>query len=224
MKKNYLKRNFKYWQKGYYAPNIEPAVFRFYGQFIKKKIKKKINLLDFGCGQGSAVNFFNQHKINAYGVDISQKDISIAKKKYKKIKDKFFFTKDFNELKINMQKKKFDIITCIQSLYYLSDNDFKLYINYFDQILKKNGIIYATMISTKSSLNSNNKNKDGLTLVNKDNFKKIENHYINFTKSYDHLHKKFSKFKILSSGYYSFCLDKKKDVNHHYLVICKKTR
>ena len=105
MKKNYLKRNFKYWQKGYYAPNIEPAVFRFYSQFIKKKIKKKINLLDFGCGKGLAVNFFNQHKINAYGVDISQKDISIAKKKYKKIKDKFF-TKDFNELKINMQKKK----------------------------------------------------------------------------------------------------------------------
>ena len=89
MKKNYLKKNFQYWQKGYYAPNIEPAVFRFYGQFIKKKLRKKINLLDFGCGQGSAVNFFNQQKINAYGIDISKKDISIAKKKYKKIKNKF---------------------------------------------------------------------------------------------------------------------------------------
>ena len=224
MKKNYLKKNFQYWQKGYYAPNIEPAVFRFYGQFIKKKLRKKINLLDFGCGQGSAVNFFNQQKINAYGIDISKKDISIAKKKYKKIKNKFFFTKDLDEFKMNTQKKKFYIIKFIQSLYYLSNDDFELYINYFDQILKRNGIIYATMISSKSSLNSNKQSKDGLTLVDKDNFKKIKKHYINFTKSYEHLHQKFKNFKILSSGYYSFCLDKKNDVNHHYLVVCKKTR
>jgi len=223
MKKNYLKKNFQYWQKGYYAPNVEPAVFRFYGKFIKKKFKKSLNLLDFGCGQGSAVNFFNQQRLNAYGVDISKKDIKTAKKKYKKIKNKFFFTKDLNDLK-NKFQKKFDIITCIQSLYYLSDYDFKLYINYFDQILKKNGIIYATMISTKSSFYSNKPNKEGLSLVDKDNFKKIEKHYINFTKSYDHLHKKFRKFKILNSGYYSFCLDKKNDVNHHYLVICKKIK
>ena len=66
---------------------------------------------------------------------------------------------------MNTQKKKFNIITCIQSLYYLSNDDFELYLNYFDQILKRNGIIYATMISSKSSLNSNKQSKDGLTLV-----------------------------------------------------------
>lgn len=224
MNKNYLKKNFKFWQKGYHAPNVEPAVFRFYGKFIKKKFKKKLKLLDFGCGQGSAVNFFDQQKINAYGVDISKKDITVAKKKYKKIKDKFFFTKNLNDLKIKIENKKFDIITCIQSLYYLSNDDFQSYINYFDQILKKNGIIYATMISSKSSLCSNKQNKNGLTLVNKDNYTKIDKHFINFTKSYDHLRKKFKKFKVLKLGYYSFCLDKKNDVNHHYLVICKKIR
>ena len=142
----------------------------------------------------------------------------MQKKNIKKLKI------NLDEFKMNTQKKKFDIITCIQSLYYLSNDDFELYINYFDQILKRNGIIYATMISSKSSLNSNKQSKDGLTLVDKDNFKKIKKHYINFTKSYEHLHQKFKNFKILSSGYYSFCLDKKNDVNHHYLVVCKKTR
>ncbi len=222
MKKNYLKKNFHYWQKGYYAPNIEPAVFRFFGKFIKKNFNKNINLLDFGCGQGSAVNFFNDQKINAYGVDISRKDINIAKKKFSKIKSKFLLTKDLNDLKNKIKNKRFDIITSIQSLYYLSDYDFNSYLEFFDTILKKNGILYSTMISTKSSLKSNKENKDGLSLVNKDNFKKINTHYINFTKSYADLHKKFKKFKILNSGYYSFCLDKRNDENHHYLVICKK--
>lgn len=80
------------------------------------------------------------------------------------------------------------------------------------------------MISSKSSLCSNKQNKNGLTLVNKDNYTKIDKHFINFTKSYDHLRKKFKKFKVLKLGYYSFCLDKKNDVNHHYVVICKKIR
>lgn len=221
MKQNYKKANYNYWQKGYAAPNVEPAIFRFYGKYLKEKYKKKLKLLDFGCGQGAAVNFFCKNKIDAYGVDISKTDISKAKKKYKKIKNKFFHIenlKDINKLNI----KNFDVITCVQSLYYLSNSDLKSYLIFFKSLLVKNGILYSTMITTKSSLFNNKAAKNGLSLVNKDNEKKIRSHYINFTHSYKDLKKKFKIFKVTKTGYYSFCLDKNNDINHHYTIIAKK--
>ena len=221
IKKEYEKINFKYWQKGYFAPNVEPAIFRFYGKFIKNNFKKKIKLLDFGCGQEAAVNFFNNQKIDAYGVDISLKDINNAKKYYKSIKHKFLHINNLDSLK-SKNLKKFDIITCVQSLYYLSDDDLKIYLIYLKSILKPNGILYATMISTKSSLYSNKKSKNGLSLVNRDNYNLIPPHYINFVKSYKDLKNKFKLFNILKIGYYSFCLDRHNDVNHHYVIIGKK--
>ena len=52
---------------------------------LLEKEKKKI--LDFGCGQGGNLNFFHKLGFDVYGVDISKKDINIAKKiiKSKKI-------------------------------------------------------------------------------------------------------------------------------------------
>ena len=78
----YLTENYKYWQKGYDAPNVESFIFRFYGFYLKKR--KNLKLLDFGCGQGAAVNFFNTVKVNSIGVDISEIDIKSAKEISKK--------------------------------------------------------------------------------------------------------------------------------------------
>jgi len=78
------------------------------------------------------------------------------------------------------------------------------------------------MISTKSSLYINKKRKNGLSLVNRDNYNLIPPHYINFVKSYKDLKNKFKLFNILKIGYYSFCLDRHNDVNHHYVIIGKK--
>ena len=33
----YLTENYKYWQKGYDAPNVESFIFRFYGFYLKRE-------------------------------------------------------------------------------------------------------------------------------------------------------------------------------------------
>ena len=88
--KKYLVRNQIYWNLGYFAPNVESYIFRFYGYYLKpNKITGRKKILDFGCGQGSAVNYFNKLGYNAIGVDISKKDLENARKFYKKFKKKF---------------------------------------------------------------------------------------------------------------------------------------
>ena len=34
---DYKKINYNFWQKSYYAPNVESYIFRFYGYYLKKK-------------------------------------------------------------------------------------------------------------------------------------------------------------------------------------------
>jgi 2-polyprenyl-3-methyl-5-hydroxy-6-metoxy-1,4-benzoquinol methylase len=222
---DYKKINYKFWQKSYYAPNVESYIFRFYGYYLKKK---KINrILDFGCGQGAATNFFNQKKIETLGVDISKVDINKAKKKYKKYKNNFIHVDSIEDLSRKIDKK-FDVIIAGQSLYYLNNNDLKRVLNILYNSLKKNGVIFASMISSKSTLFKNsrkisNQVGNGIREVKADNKRKYQKHFINFTKGYSDLLKKFKIFKKLYVGYYSICFDKNNDLNHHYTFIgCKK--
>jgi 2-polyprenyl-3-methyl-5-hydroxy-6-metoxy-1,4-benzoquinol methylase len=222
---DYRKINYKFWQKSYYAPNVESYIFRFYGYYLKKK---KINrILDFGCGQGAATNFFNQKKIKTLGVDISKVDINKAKKKYKKYKNNFIHVNSIEDLSRKIDKK-YDVIIAGQSLYYLNNNDLNRVLNILYNSLKKNGVIFASMISSKSTLFKNsrkisNQAGNGIREVKGDNKRKYQKHFINFTKGYSDLLEKFKIFKKLYVGYYSICFDKNNDLNHHYTFIgCKK--
>lgn len=222
---DYKKINYNFWQKSYYAPNVESYIFRFYGYYLKKKKIKTI--LDFGCGQGAATNFFNKKKIKTFGVDISKVDINNAKKKYKEYKNNFVHINSIEDLNVKLDKK-YDVIIAGQSLYYLNNDDLNKVLNILSNCLKNKGMIFASMISTKSTLFKKSQNiltqkGGGLREVKADNIRKYQKHFINFTKDYSDLSKKFKIFKKLYLGYYSICFDKNNDFNHHYTFIgCKK--
>src|SRR4051812_25004417 len=84
---NYLEHNKTYWEKGYNAVNVDHPVFRFYGRILVQDFPEALGgkLVDFGCGQGAAVDFFVRHGFNACGVDISQNDISVGQIRYPNI-------------------------------------------------------------------------------------------------------------------------------------------
>ena len=60
--KKYLEKNREDWQGRYTAPHVESFIFRFYGRILKFDYgmdgTENENILDFGCGQGSALHFF----------------------------------------------------------------------------------------------------------------------------------------------------------------------
>ena len=88
----YPEDNRAYWERGYDAPNVDHHTFRFLGRILRPDFGLPRNhekLLDFGCGQGAAVNFFRANGFDAEGVDISRTDIAIAKSRYPHINGHF---------------------------------------------------------------------------------------------------------------------------------------
>lgn len=239
MKKNYLDLNKEFWQREFNSPNIENFIFRLKPKIIDLYInpKKKIKILDFGCGEGANLEYFvKKYKYDGYGVDISRISIKKAQKKINKKRVKLInmdVKKDDDFFKI-----KFDIILSIQVLYYLNNFDLEKRLISLNNMLKSGGYVFFTMMGTKNKYFqkfSNKKiGKDGLTLVDleKDKvyakqYKKrhnqsVYNHYINFTKNEKDLKNKFKIFKPLNIGYYEGSLYSLKDSGLHYTFFGKK--
>jgi len=225
---DYLDLNKKYWDKKYYAPNVESFVFRLKSRLLDKYTKKKkLTVLDYGCGEGGNVKYLiNSYKYNGYGVDIAKQSIKvcqkeISKKKFKIIKSEVSENDNFFNL-------KFDLIISIQTLYYLSNQDLNKRLISLNKMLKPNGYVFFTMVSTKSMFwkyfSNKKKNSQGLTLVNlnKDKYYKsrqkqlVYHHYMNFVKSENDVKKKFKIFKPLDIGYYDIAIDGSKKSAHHF--------
>ena len=129
---------------------------------------------------------------------------------------------------------KFDLIISIQTLYYLNNKDLNERLISLNKILKKNGMVFFTMMSTKNSYFksfSNKKiDKSGMTLVNvsKDKgYSKRQNlinhsHYINFTKNENELVEKFKIFKKLAVGSYDLKLESLTRSEHHFTFLGRK--
>jgi len=225
---SYLESNLQYWNKGYKADNVESFVFRPYGRIFRDQFgmdgSKHEKLLDYGCGAGACLNFFASKGFNVFGVDISDTDLNVCRELMPAISDNF--------LKINPMPTKtdkffggeFDIVVAIQSLYYLTDTALDIRIkNLYDQ-MKKGGLFYATMIGTNSwYYNHSTDCGDGLRKVTINSPRlKIDDYFINFTKSNEDLLKRFSMFKKQHIGFYDAAYRDDEGRDFHFTFVGTK--
>ncbi len=100
-------------------------------RFISQKIKFN-SILDVGCGPGTGLKHLIKLKKKVYGIEPDLSRAKIAKKNHVKIvKGKI------EDIKI---KRKFDLVTCIQSLEHFYDP--KKTLLSIKKIVKKNGFIF----------------------------------------------------------------------------------
>lgn len=206
---SYLEKNKEYWEKGYDAINVDHNVFRFYGRILKPEFNMGRNyekLLDFGCGAGSAVNYFSMQGFNACGVDISNTDITTAKIRYPHIAQNFYVCDpDPKNNDYYGFADEVSVITAIQSLYYFSDSDFGICMEKLYRSMRTGGVFFATMMgeNSKEFYENSEEYKDGLRVVNfKNDRLDVKNYYISFIKDENHLKSKFHMFKPIHIGYY----------------------
>lgn len=86
------------------------------GMVLLKSISQKLDrILDFGCGEGTRLNWVAQNKTGSLGLDISQKGTELARKKYPRLN----FKKADLE-KVPLKDKSFDLVYSAYVLEHLS--------------------------------------------------------------------------------------------------------
>ena len=210
--KDYLKNNYNYWQKEYFAPNIESFVFRWYGRVLSADFgitgKNGEKLLDFGCGQGAALNYFHDLGFDVYGVDINNSDFQVAVNRYPFLKDKYRLIAPDPADNHSFFDTDFDVVIAIQALHYFSNHDLEECLDGLFKQMRPNSVFYATMMADKSLEYFNNSSEycDGLRKVEhvfESRGIRVSDYYVNFTYSEEDLVKKFHMFEPVHVGFFS---------------------
>ena len=107
---------------------------------------QKINLLDYGCGNGYLFSILPKEKINKYsGYDVSKNSIETAKKiiNYKNASFKLIDP----EKPLNLgDSNSEDVVIAIGVLQYLKDEEIDAFINESHKVLKKGGILLISTV------------------------------------------------------------------------------
>jgi cyclopropane fatty-acyl-phospholipid synthase-like methyltransferase len=150
----YLELNKNYWEKGYAAPNVDHNAFRFAGRILRPDFglpRNRERLLDFGCGQGAAVKYFNGLGFTAHGTDFSVNDIAAARSAYPDLAKNFFLCDGQPSANPSYgDGEAYRVICAIQSLYYFTKSDFSDVVQRLYDQLEPGGVFYATMMGTES--------------------------------------------------------------------------
>lgn len=187
--------------------------------------EKKEKLLDFGCGEGTNLEFFHKKGFDVYGVDISELSIQKCKEKMPEIADHFMVIPSEPKKDDVFFGGDFDVVIGIQSFYYYNDEDMQTRFESIYNMMKDNAIIYATMIGTKCSQYYDNSTEcdDGINLVKFNNTRlDVDEYYVNFTEDENDLINKFKLFKKEHVGFYDSKYREDEGTDFHYIFIGKK--
>ena len=227
---DYLKQNHDFWQQGYNAPNPESAIFRLNGRILKSRFglpKENTRLLDFGCGQGAHVNFFIQQGYNARGVDISEKDLAIAKCRYPQLSDRFqLVSSDPSKVDKYGWTEGIDVVTAQQTLYYFSDEHLAVALRRLYDSMSPGALIYASMMGTEHTYYaySEPSSEPSLRRVTFSGSRfNLDNYYVNFIESAAEIEEKFGIFKKLEVGKYMLQFEENESNNFHWVFIGQKS-
>lgn len=124
----------EYFDKGKYIEDYATLMeYKRRKSLIENITKNPINILDYGCASGDFVNYISAN-FGIYGIDYSDDAIKLAKNKYSKISNRFFYFDEFDSIDLI-----FDVIVLWDVIEHVKDplNT----INMLKKKLTNNGVI-----------------------------------------------------------------------------------
>lgn len=221
------KTNVKTYEEKYasgYGVHIPDGhIIRFYEHILKPRLmfRDDVNksVFDYGCGNGTHLKYFMDKGFIPYGCDISKIAIGRCQKLMPEYHKNFFINPPKPYLK--HIKNKFDLIFSNQVLYYLDDSDIKSVVSKFYDMVKDNGIFYASMIPSSSYyynyVKSVNNGMSEVVLEGRLN----ETTWINF-KEKDDLEELFKPFKKHSIGFVRYETIEGEPADHYCYIGVKE--
>ena len=206
-------KNIKLWDNFYAKKKFIPefpdkCVQDFYKFHLIKK--RKIKIIDIGCGSGSNLFYLKNKGFDVYGIDNSSKAIDFIYKKNKSLKKKLFKCSFTN---LPFKKEYFDAAISIGVFYYEEINGIKNGIDELHRVLKKNGIARIYLISNKDKKYTKNFNK-----VSKGWEKNMNLVFLNLSQ----IKKLFFNFRNLIIGEERFNYINNDKLNSYWVITVKK--
>lgn len=186
--------------------------------------RKKIKVLDLGCGGGNNSKFLAENDFNIFGIDGSETAVKISKERFKKWKLKGNFIQgDF--LNLPYKDNFFDLIIDRESIYANTFNNIKDIINGVYRKLKINGFFISFIYNIYHPDKRFGKKIELNTYKNffKGSFKEAGiTHFFNM----EEILKLYSKFKIENIARHSLSEVRNKPERFmefdEYIIIAKK--
>jgi SAM-dependent methyltransferase len=224
---DYLDANLDYWKKGYDAANVESFVFRVHGRILRDLIPRSSGrpaMLDFGCGAGATCGYYRTQGFDVYGVDISEIDIERCRKRIPDSKNNFLVIAPKPTPRHSYFGRKFELITSIQSFYYLDDDDMRVCAESIHDQLQPGGLFYVTMMGERNwFFNYSTPVGNGLHRVEFDTPRlKVKDYYVNFTRDEAQLRNRFPMFEPLHIGYYDACYREDEGSDFHFTFVGRR--
>ena len=192
----------KNWQKFFEENNgnnfPHQSLIIFFYRYLNKLKKKKLNILDLGCGTGSTLMLI---KKNSFYVDFVDISITALKKIENKNKNKNIktFNKSFNEF-LKHSKKKYDLIIDSTSLQHQNEDGIKQSYSLINKNLKKNGYFFSINLNSSRGLNDDGfyvtklKKNKLLNLFKLCKLKKVDYNFYYYTENNS---KNYIKFNVI---------------------------
>lgn len=212
------------YQEGYGLVYPDGHVIRVYHQILEYELGLHGgNILDYGCGTGAHLKFFELQGFTPYGCDIDPIAIDKCKALMPAYADNFRVTPYSPNLR-DFFDVDFDLLFANQVLYYLTDKDMADLISQFYGMGKAGSVLFATMLSAK--------NRRFLYVTDTiGEMQKIELHeqsgrlsedsYVNY-KAEEEIIKFFQPFQKLHMGYYGHKIREDEGPSEHYLYVGRK--
>ena len=204
---DYLQTNARYWSGNYQAPNVENFIFRMYGRILKFDYgidgSNHERLLDFGCGQGGALKYFDKLGFDCFGVDIASNDIEAGQKTMPHLADQLAVIDPEPNAEKILFGAEFDLVISIQTLDFLSNTDFDEAVKCLYNNMKPGAKIYASMNGYRNYYRNHGEPVgDGLWHIRLKTDRLDYDLYLNFVKDKEEMKAKFSLFKPVYLDYY----------------------
>ncbi len=114
-------------------------------EFIEQYVQGGDTVLDFGCGNGRLLELFLDKNINYYGVDVSQKLLNLAKKRYPDRQNNFIKISP-TKVSLPFNDEKFNSVYSIATFHHLPGRKYRLaVVSELYRVTKRNGWVVVTV-------------------------------------------------------------------------------
>ncbi|MGB0383243.1 MAG: class I SAM-dependent methyltransferase [Ardenticatenaceae bacterium] len=132
---------------GYGLMYPDGHVIRFHRHILEYELGMSTGkMLDYGCGNGTHLLYFNRHGFIPYGCDINKLAVGQCKQLLQNYSANLHQVPNVPQLS-DYFEVDFDLVFSNQTLYFLNDADLSYLLAQFYKMLRDGGVFFATMMA-----------------------------------------------------------------------------